>query len=139
MTQKIDLPPRRDPGYADSLRSLHSAILGLCALIESLPYSVEPWMPPLTEGRLADFVSILTLTFIVTSPCSSFYRSTSDFNNHSEVRIRVQEGISHSLTCESRTDRYCRERHIRYDRSTLMFALYTQSIIGHLAQRSAHV
>jgi proteasome activator subunit 4 len=109
MTQKIDLPPRRDPGYADSLRSLHSAILGLCALIESLPYSVEPWMPPLTEGRLADFASILTLTFIVTSPCSSFYRSTSDFNNHSEVRIRVQEGISHSLTCESRTDRYCRE------------------------------
>jgi len=49
MTQKIDLPPRRDPSYADSLRSLHSAILGLCALIESLPYSVEPWMPPLTE------------------------------------------------------------------------------------------
>jgi proteasome activator subunit 4 len=50
--RKISLPPRRDPSYADSLRSLHSAILGLCALIESFPYSVEPWMPPLTEGRL---------------------------------------------------------------------------------------
>lgn len=49
MARKISLPPRRDPNYADSLRSLHSAILGLCALIESLPYSVEPWMPPLTE------------------------------------------------------------------------------------------
>lgn len=32
------------------MRRLHSAILGLCALIESFPYSVEPWMPPLTEG-----------------------------------------------------------------------------------------
>jgi proteasome activator subunit 4 len=44
------LPSRRDPGYADALRELHSAILGLCSLIESFPYSpVEPWMPSLTE------------------------------------------------------------------------------------------
>lgn len=49
---KITLPPRRDPSYPESLRSLHSAILGLCALIESLPYSVEPWIPSLTEGVL---------------------------------------------------------------------------------------
>ncbi|GLB36441.1 putative protein with domain of unknown function (DUF3437) [Lyophyllum shimeji] len=49
LTRKIALPPRRDPSYAESLRSLHSAILGLCALIESFPYSVEPWIPPLTE------------------------------------------------------------------------------------------
>ncbi|KAG6910583.1 hypothetical protein DXG01_009534 [Tephrocybe rancida] len=49
LTRKITLPPRRDPSYVESLRSLHSAILGLCALIESLPYSVEPWIPSLTE------------------------------------------------------------------------------------------
>ncbi|KAH0590354.1 hypothetical protein H2248_000511 [Termitomyces sp. 'cryptogamus'] len=49
LTHKITLPPRRDPSYPESLRSLHSAILGLCALIESLPYSVEPWIPSLTE------------------------------------------------------------------------------------------
>ncbi|KAG6897910.1 hypothetical protein C0992_009062 [Termitomyces sp. T32_za158] len=52
LTGKITLPPRRDPSYPESLRSLHSAILGLCALIESLPYSVEPWIPSLTEGVL---------------------------------------------------------------------------------------
>ena len=50
--RRTKLPNRRDPSYADSLKSLHSAILGLCALIESFPYSVEPWMPPLTEGRV---------------------------------------------------------------------------------------
>ncbi|KAH8835430.1 hypothetical protein DL96DRAFT_1675460 [Flagelloscypha sp. PMI_526] len=43
------LPSRRDDGYQDALRTLHSGILGLCALIQSFPYSVEPWMPPLTE------------------------------------------------------------------------------------------
>jgi len=43
------LPRRQDAGYAESLRKLHSAILGLCSLLESFPYSVEPWMPPLTD------------------------------------------------------------------------------------------
>ncbi|TFY56124.1 hypothetical protein EVJ58_g7830 [Rhodofomes roseus] len=46
---KARLPNRRDPTYAESLRTLHSAILGLCALIDSFPYLVEPWMPPLTD------------------------------------------------------------------------------------------
>lgn len=49
---RTKLPNRRDPSYADSLRTVHSSILGVCALIESFPYSVEPWMPPLTEGTL---------------------------------------------------------------------------------------
>lgn len=47
---RVRLPSRRDPGYADSLRLLHSSMLGLCSLIESFPYSpVEPWMPALIE------------------------------------------------------------------------------------------
>ncbi|TFK76811.1 hypothetical protein BDN72DRAFT_829977 [Pluteus cervinus] len=49
LARRTTIPPRRDPKYSESLRSLHSAILGLCALIESLPYSVESWVPPLTE------------------------------------------------------------------------------------------
>jgi len=49
VARKVRLPTRGDPGYAESLRTLHSAILGLCALIESFPYSVEKWMPPLTD------------------------------------------------------------------------------------------
>jgi proteasome activator subunit 4 len=55
LAQKIKLPPRTQPNYAESLRSLHSAILGLCALVECFPYSVEPWMPSLTEGELHGF------------------------------------------------------------------------------------
>ncbi|KAH8120588.1 hypothetical protein DFH11DRAFT_1838384 [Phellopilus nigrolimitatus] len=47
--QRTKLPKRQDPGYANALRTLHSAILGICALVESFPYSVEPWMPPLAE------------------------------------------------------------------------------------------
>jgi proteasome activator subunit 4 len=50
LARKSRLPARRDPGYADAMKALHSAILGLCALIESYPYTVETWMPPLTDG-----------------------------------------------------------------------------------------
>lgn len=49
LARKTKLPNRQHPAHAESLRLLHSAILGICALIESLPYSVEPWMPPLTD------------------------------------------------------------------------------------------
>lgn len=48
--RKARLPARQDANYAEALRSLHSSILGLCALVESFPYSVEPWMPALTDG-----------------------------------------------------------------------------------------
>lgn len=51
LARKTKLPARRDSTYAEALRTLHSAILGICALIESFPYSVEPWMPPLTDSK----------------------------------------------------------------------------------------
>lgn len=50
LARSVKLPSRTRSDYGESLRKLHSAILGLCALIESFPYSVEPWMPSLTEG-----------------------------------------------------------------------------------------
>ncbi|KAF6766226.1 hypothetical protein DFP72DRAFT_838774 [Ephemerocybe angulata] len=49
LAKKTILPSRKDPEYATALRTLHSAILGLCSLVESFPYSIEPWLPPLTE------------------------------------------------------------------------------------------
>ena len=49
--RRLKLPDRKSPTYSETLRKLHSAILGICALVESFPYSVEPWMPPLTEGE----------------------------------------------------------------------------------------
>ena len=59
LVRKARLPSRQDAGYAEKLRLLHSGILGLCALIESFPYSVEPWMPPVTDGEF---------TFVTTTP-----------------------------------------------------------------------
>lgn len=75
LTRKITLPPRRDPSYPESLRSLHSAILGLCALIESLPYSVEPWIPSLTEGMLLMAMTVDS-QYLMAFPPSKFWHLT---------------------------------------------------------------
>lgn len=44
------LPKRSYASYAHELRALHSAILGLCGLIESFPYTVESWMPSVIDS-----------------------------------------------------------------------------------------
>jgi proteasome activator subunit 4 len=48
--RRVRLPKKSDSNYAETMLTLHSAILGLCALIDCFPYVVEDWMPPLMEG-----------------------------------------------------------------------------------------
>ncbi|KAJ6604293.1 hypothetical protein DFH09DRAFT_1300536 [Mycena vulgaris] len=78
LARKIALPGRRDPAYAESLRSLHSAILGLCALIESFPYSVEPWMPALTEVLAAHATDPPPISTTIRNCASEFKKTHQD-------------------------------------------------------------
>ncbi|KAJ7293229.1 hypothetical protein C8J57DRAFT_19449 [Mycena rebaudengoi] len=72
------LPGRRDAGYAEALRSLHSAILGLCALIESFPYSVEPWMPGLTDVLAAHATDPPPISTTIRNCASEFKKTHQD-------------------------------------------------------------
>ena len=47
------LPPRGSAEYLPALRKLHSAILGVKALIEAFPYSVPHWCPDLIMNVLS--------------------------------------------------------------------------------------
>ncbi|KAJ6574754.1 hypothetical protein B0H19DRAFT_932973 [Mycena capillaripes] len=78
LARKITLPARRDPTYAESLRSLHSGILGLCALIESFPYSVEPWMPALTEVLAAHATDPPPISTTIRNCASEFKKTHQD-------------------------------------------------------------
>ncbi|KAG9039991.1 hypothetical protein FRB95_004463 [Tulasnella sp. JGI-2019a] len=50
LARKTKLPKRQDKDtFTDAIRTLHSAVLGLCALVDAYPYSVEPWMPEIIE------------------------------------------------------------------------------------------
>jgi len=54
LIRKSHIPPRQDPGYARSVRQRHAAILGVCALVDSVPYTVEKWTPDLLTNILAE-------------------------------------------------------------------------------------
>ncbi|CAK5265273.1 unnamed protein product [Mycena citricolor] len=54
LIKKSHIPPRSDPAYAKSLRQRHAAILGVCALVDSVPYTVEKWTPDLLTNVLAE-------------------------------------------------------------------------------------
>ena len=45
---------RKSPEYNVALRQLHAAILGVCALVDSYPYTIERWMPELLTNILAE-------------------------------------------------------------------------------------
>ncbi|KAJ7666434.1 hypothetical protein B0H17DRAFT_1162542 [Mycena rosella] len=54
LIKKSHIPPRTDPGYARGVRQRHAAILGVCALVDSVPYTVEKWTPDLLTNILAE-------------------------------------------------------------------------------------
>ncbi|KAJ7655130.1 hypothetical protein DFH06DRAFT_491600 [Mycena polygramma] len=54
LIRKSHIPARQDPGYARSVRQRHAAILGVCALVDSVPYTVEKWTPDLLTNILAE-------------------------------------------------------------------------------------
>jgi proteasome activator subunit 4 len=48
------IPDRQDPSYSKAIRQRHASILGICALVDSYPYTVEKWMPELLTNILAE-------------------------------------------------------------------------------------
>jgi len=54
LAKKSHIPSRQSPGYSKAIRQRHAAILGICALVDSYPYTVEKWMPELLTSVLAE-------------------------------------------------------------------------------------
>jgi len=48
------IPFKQDPDYNKAIRQRHAAILGVCALVDSYPYTVEKWMPDLLTKVLVE-------------------------------------------------------------------------------------
>lgn len=54
LLKNTSLPDRKSPVYNNVLRQRHAAILGICALVDSYPYTIEKWMPDLLTNVLAE-------------------------------------------------------------------------------------
>ncbi|KAK1232607.1 Proteasome activator BLM10 [Marasmius sp. AFHP31] len=55
LAKNSHIPERNDPTYSTSIRQRHAAILGICALVDSYPYTVQKWMPDLLTNVLAEY------------------------------------------------------------------------------------
>jgi proteasome activator subunit 4 len=86
------LPSRHTPGYAASLRKLHGAILGICALIEAFPYTVESWTPELLTQVLAEHVyDPLPIAATVRKCASNFKKSHTDTWHEDVTRFNEEQ------------------------------------------------
>lgn len=73
------IPGRQDPSYNKALRQRHAAILGICALVDSYPYTIEKWMPELLTNVLAEHTyDPIPISSTVRKCASSFKRTHQD-------------------------------------------------------------
>jgi proteasome activator subunit 4 len=54
LLESSHIPSKQDPDYNRAVRQRHAAILGVCALVDSYPYTIEYWMPDLLTNVLAE-------------------------------------------------------------------------------------
>ncbi|PCH33382.1 hypothetical protein WOLCODRAFT_21973 [Wolfiporia cocos MD-104 SS10] len=97
VARRTKLLNRSHPSYAEALRTLHTAILGLCALIESFPYSVEPWMPPLTD-TLANHATDPAPISTTIRKCASEFKKTHQDTWHKDQHAFDEDQLQNLST-----------------------------------------
>ena len=86
------MPARSDAGYAEAIRKLHGAILGITSLIEAFPYAVEGTFlnRPNMLLRRTKVHSLCRMDATLDRGASEPYnRPTADRNDNPELRSAV--------------------------------------------------
>jgi len=79
LAKNSHIPHRQDDGYNKAIRQRHAAILGICALVESYPYTVEKWMPELLTDVLSEHTyDPMPISTTVRKCASNFKRTHQD-------------------------------------------------------------
>jgi len=88
--QSLRLPSRQSSEYASSLRKLHGAILGVTALIDSFPYTVEKWTPELLADVLMQHIYDPAPVSTAITRCAANFKKTHQDTWH-EDQLRFNE------------------------------------------------
>ncbi|KAF8758973.1 hypothetical protein RHS01_02837 [Rhizoctonia solani] len=94
--RRAKLPDRKDPGYSEAIRVMHSAILGLCSLIDVYPYSVEKWMPPLCEVLARHTYDPAPISTTIRKCASDFKKSHTDTWHIDQLMFSEDEAAAFS-------------------------------------------
>ncbi|KAL7285721.1 hypothetical protein ACG7TL_000826 [Trametes sanguinea] len=97
---------RKSPTYSIALRQLHAAILGVCALIDSYPYTIERWMPELLTNVLAEHTYDPIPISTTVRKCASTFRKTHQDTWHEDSKKFTEEQLAALSTLLSGSSYY---------------------------------
>lgn len=83
---KVQLPDRVSPVYNAAVRQRHAAIIGICALIDSFPYTIEKWMPGLLTTVMLEHTHDPIPISTTIHRCASNFRKTHQDTWHEDSR-----------------------------------------------------
>jgi len=93
-TESVILPHRTATNYPASLRVLHSSLLGICALIDSFPYTIEKWMPELLTTVLAEHAYDPVPVSTTVQKCANNFKKTHQDTWHEDSKRFTEEQLS---------------------------------------------
>ncbi|KAK0456353.1 hypothetical protein EV421DRAFT_1699087 [Armillaria borealis] len=88
------IPSRQDPEYNSAIRRRHAAILGICALVDSYPYTVEKWMPDLLTNILAEHTYDPIPISTTVRKCASNFKRTHQDTWHEDSKRFDEDQLS---------------------------------------------
>ncbi|CAA7258799.1 unnamed protein product [Cyclocybe aegerita] len=100
------VPMRQDPNYNKAIRQRHAAILGICALVDSYPYTVEKWMPELLTNILAEHTYDPIPISTTVRKCASNFKRTHQDTWHEDCK-RFNEDQLAALSTLLTGSSYC--------------------------------
>ncbi|KAI0076264.1 hypothetical protein K474DRAFT_1757648 [Panus rudis PR-1116 ss-1] len=109
LAKNSTLPDRKAPTYNSAIRTRHAAILGICALIDSYPYTIEKWMPELITNVLAEHTYDPIPISTTVRKCASNFRKTHQDTWHEDSKKFTEDqliALSTLLTGSS----YCKSQ-----------------------------
>lgn len=94
LAKNSHLPDRRSPAYSSALRQRHAAILGICALVESYPYTIERWMPVLLTSVLAEYTYDPIPISTTVRRCARNFRKTHQDTWHEDSKKFTEDQLA---------------------------------------------
>lgn len=86
LLRRTTIPDRKAPTYNLSIRQRHAAILGICALVDSYPYTVEKFMPELLTNVLAEHTYDPVPISTTVRRCASNFKKTHQDTWHEDSK-----------------------------------------------------
>ncbi|KAH7914507.1 hypothetical protein BJ138DRAFT_1143879 [Hygrophoropsis aurantiaca] len=86
LAKKSHIPGRSSPVYNAAIRQRHAAVIGICALIDSFPYTIETWMPTLLTTVMLEHTYDPIPISTTLHKCASNFRKTHQDTWHEDSR-----------------------------------------------------